>query len=154
LQNLLEFLKSGKDVRTGTWKAEEIDWINPLFLLSAKPIVFLLNLTESDYKRRKNKWLGKVKTWVDEHAPGSVMIPVCVPVESEAAALPTEARAAFWAEKSLQSSLPKIIRTGYQCLRLINFFTCGADEVRCWTIRVGIFYFRFLGFPNFNIVIL
>lgn len=31
--------------------------------------------------------------------------------------------------------LPKIIKAGYQALDLIYFFTSGADEVRCWTIR-------------------
>jgi obg-like ATPase 1 len=34
------------------------------------------------------------------------------------------------------SSIPKVIKTGYQTLDLIHFFTCGADEVRAWTIRV------------------
>lgn len=137
LQALLAFVKSGKDVRSGDWKATEIEWINPLFLLSAKPVVYLLNLSENDYKRKKNKWLGKVKAWVDEHSPGSPMIPVCVPLEAEAAALAPADRPAFWQEKQLQSAIPKIIRTGYHSLHLIHFFTCGADEVRCWSIREG-----------------
>lgn len=33
--------------------------------------------------------------------------------------------------------IPKIIKTGYEVLNLIHFFTCGKDEVRCWTIRKG-----------------
>lgn len=35
------------------------------------------------------------------------------------------------------SMLPKIIKTGYQALDLIYFFTAGHDEVKCWTIREG-----------------
>lgn len=35
------------------------------------------------------------------------------------------------------SMLPKIIKTGYQVLDLIYFFTAGHDEVKCWTIREG-----------------
>lgn len=35
------------------------------------------------------------------------------------------------------SMLPKIIKTGYQILDLIYFFTAGHDEVKCWTIREG-----------------
>ena len=31
--------------------------------------------------------------------------------------------------------IPKIIRNGYTTLDLINYFTCGEDEVRAWTIR-------------------
>jgi len=34
--------------------------------------------------------------------------------------------------------LNKIINSGYHALHLIHFFTCGADEVKCWTIRQGI----------------
>lgn len=33
--------------------------------------------------------------------------------------------------------IPKIILTGFKCLKLIYFFTAGVDEVRCWTIREG-----------------
>lgn len=35
------------------------------------------------------------------------------------------------------SMIPKIIKTGYENLSLIHFFTCGKDEVRCWTVRKG-----------------
>jgi len=35
------------------------------------------------------------------------------------------------------SAIPKIIRIGYDALQLVHFFTCGEDEVKCWTIRKG-----------------
>ena len=37
--------------------------------------------------------------------------------------------------ENVSSSLDKIIKTGYKELNLVHYFTCGADEVRCWTIR-------------------
>ena len=37
----------------------------------------------------------------------------------------------------VKSALPKIIKSGYKALNLINFFTVGPDEVRAWTIRKG-----------------
>merc|ERR1712137_723635 len=77
LTGLKEFLQSGKDVRTGDWKAQEVEWINPLFLLTAKPIVYLVNMSERDFIRKKNKWLPKIKAWVDEHAAGFSIIPFC-----------------------------------------------------------------------------
>ena len=52
----MPFLQDGKDVRTGTWKPTEIEFINPLFLLSAKPIVYLINMSERDFIRKRNKW--------------------------------------------------------------------------------------------------
>ena len=45
--------------------------------------------------------------------------------------------AAYNEEKKVASVLPKIIVTAFQALQLIYFFTAGADEVKCWTIRKG-----------------
>lgn len=72
------------------------------------------------------------------------MIPFCADIESQAAAItdPAENKK-FWKEKKAQSSIPKIITTGYHSLNLIHFFTCGADEVRCWTVQVSISIFSF-----------
>lgn len=52
-----------KDARTGEWTGKEIEMINPLQLLTAKPVVYLCNLSEKDYARKKNKWLAKIKAW-------------------------------------------------------------------------------------------
>lgn len=52
--------------------------------------------------------------------------------------MPDEAsREQFWKDQKTASAVPKIIRTGYHSLDLVHFFTCGPDEVRCWTIREG-----------------
>ncbi len=42
--------------------------MSTLLFLTAKPAVFLVNSSEKDYVRRKNKWLGKIKEWVDAHS--------------------------------------------------------------------------------------
>mmetsp|Transcript_12346 Transcript_12346/g.21157 ORF Transcript_12346/g.21157 Transcript_12346/m.21157 type:complete len:395 (-) Transcript_12346:52-1236(-) len=136
--SLLEHLKSGKDVRVGDWKAIEVEWINSLLLLTAKPIVYLVNMSAKDYIRKRNKWLAKIKAWVDENASGAPIIPFCAELERDAAAMPDEAsREQFWKDQKTASAVPKIIRTGYHSLDLVHFFTCGPDEVRCWTIREG-----------------
>ena len=44
----------------------QIDVVNGLQLLTAKPVTYLVNLSEKDYARKKNKWLPKIKAWVDE----------------------------------------------------------------------------------------
>jgi obg-like ATPase 1 len=41
-----------------------VDVLNTLQLLTAKPAVYLVNLTEKDYQRKKNKWLPKIFEWV------------------------------------------------------------------------------------------
>jgi len=37
--------------------------------------IYLVNLSEKDYIRKKNKWLAKIKAWVDENDPSAVLIP-------------------------------------------------------------------------------
>jgi len=38
--------------------------------LTAKPMIYLLNLSEEDYLKKKNKWLKGVKDWITENHPG------------------------------------------------------------------------------------
>lgn len=52
---------------------KEIEFINTMFLLTAKPIVYLVNLSEADYLKKKNKWLPKIKEWIDANLPGPII---------------------------------------------------------------------------------
>lgn len=117
-----------KDIRDSEWTNAEIDFINPLQLLTAKPVVYLCNLSIKDYTRKKNRWLPKIKSWIDENHPGDILIPFSGALETEFAALETDAeKEAYLKEISvkydapvpLTSVLPKIIVTGYQALQLI-----------------------------------
>ena len=47
--------------------------MNKFMFLTAKPIVYLVNLSEGDFLRKKNKWLGKIKTWVEENLHGDII---------------------------------------------------------------------------------
>ncbi|KAI9341187.1 P-loop containing nucleoside triphosphate hydrolase protein [Obelidium mucronatum] len=135
-----------KDAREGDWSGKEIEVINSFQLITAKPVVYLCNLSERDYARKKNKWLVKIKAWIDENHPGDVLIPYSGTFENALSALETDAeKAEYCAKVAAQneiptpviSVLPKIITTGYSALKLLYFFTCGPMEVRCWTIRQG-----------------
>ena len=63
-QKVKAWLEQGKDVRLGDWKAPEVELLNTIQLLSAKPVVYLVNMTEKDYQRKKNKYLPKIHSWV------------------------------------------------------------------------------------------
>jgi obg-like ATPase 1 len=52
--------KEMKNVRDGEWKANEIEWLNQHSFLTAKPVVYLANISEEDYKRKKNKYLPTI----------------------------------------------------------------------------------------------
>jgi len=127
-----------KDVRKGDWNNKEIDVINGLQLLTAKPVTYLVNLSERDFIRKKNKWLPKIKAWIDQNNPGDPLIPFSVAFEERLSILSAEEQAEEEKTAGATSSLGKITQAGYSSLDLIRYFTCGPDEVRAWTIRKGI----------------
>ena len=116
----------------------KVEVINPLFLLTAKPVVYLVNLSEKDYLRQKNKHLPKLMEWIKTNSAGDPVIPISVSFEERLTRFETEAEAEEECKKlGTKSALPKVITTMRQSLRLGSFFTTGADEVRQWTIRKG-----------------
>ena len=106
-------------------------------LLTAKPAVYLVNLSEKDYIRQKNKYLPKIAEWVKAHAPGDPIIPISVSFEERLAAMTEEEAAEECKNIGTKSALPKVITTMRKALNLGSFFTTGTDEVRQWTLRNG-----------------
>ncbi|KAH6619593.1 P-loop containing nucleoside triphosphate hydrolase protein [Chaetomium sp. MPI-SDFR-AT-0129] len=138
IEKILAFLKEGKEVRKGNWAPKEVEVINPLFLLTAKPVVYLVNLSERDYIRKKNKHLPKIVEWIKEHAEGDPIIPISVSFEERLTRYETDAEVAEECKNvGAESALPKIILQMRKSLNLGSFFTVGPDEVRQWTIRNG-----------------
>ncbi|KAI8364826.1 GTP-binding protein YchF [Choanephora cucurbitarum] len=135
VQKVYEYVQSGKDVRHGTWTNKEIEVINGLHLITAKPVIYLANLSEKDFIRKKNKWLPKIKQWIDTNSPGDIMIPYSGSYEYRLTLSTPEEKEAIQKETGAPSVLPKIIVQGYAALQLIYYFTGGPDEVRAWTIR-------------------
>ncbi|CAN3354743.1 obg-like ATPase 1 [Diutina catenulata] len=133
---IIKLLEDGQRVYNQTWTIKEVEFINAMFLLTAKPCIYLLNLSERDYVRKKNKWLLKIKEWVDSRSAGDMIIPISVSLEEKLANMESdEEREAYCKEIGAESALPKIIVSMRKKLDLISFFTCGPDEVREWTIR-------------------
>ncbi|KAG1878818.1 P-loop containing nucleoside triphosphate hydrolase protein [Suillus subluteus] len=116
-----------KDVRKYEWNNKEIE----------VPIIYLVNLSEKDYIRRKNKWLAKIKDWIDAHNHGDPLISFSVSLEERLAQLPDDERVEAQKEPGTQTALGRITQAGYSSIDLIRYFTCGPDEVRAWTIRKG-----------------
>jgi len=133
-EKVLQILNDRKQIRLCEWKAAEIEVLNTMQLLTAKPVVYIVNMTEKDFFKKANKWLGKIKAWVDAHG-GEPLVPFCGALESKLVELGEEAAKKYCEENKTSSAIPKIIKTGYYALDLIHFFTGGPDEVKCWTIR-------------------
>lgn len=126
-----------KPVRFASWDSKELEELNKHLLITSKPMIYLCNLSEKDLIRKKNKWLPKIKAYIDEHDPGSAMIPFSGSLEADMIDMSDDEREAFMKEKGITSAMEKIIVTGYKSLGLIYFFTCGEDEVKAWTIQKG-----------------
>lgn len=136
VKRIIDLLENKGRIANQKWTQKEVEVINSMFLLTAKPCIYLINLSERDYVRKKNKHLLKIKEWVDAHSPGDLIIPISVCLEEKLALMADDAeRDAYCKEIGAQSALPKVITSMRQKLDLISFFTSGPDEVREWTIR-------------------
>jgi len=91
---------------------------------------------EKDFIRKKNKWLPKIKEYVDKNDPGATMIPFSGAFESKLMEMADDEDTlkAYLEETKCTSVLEKIITQGYKGLQLQYYFTAGEDEVKAWTI--------------------
>lgn len=138
LEKVMELLKDNKNVRDKSdWSYKEIDILNDHLFFTSKPGVYLVNLSKEDYIRKKNRYLNKIVTWVNENGGGKI-IPYSAVYESELFEASKEKKAEILEQTKAESAMPKIIQTGFQSLDLIYYFTAGEDEVKCWTIRKGL----------------
>nr|XP_026494808.1 adenylate kinase 9 isoform X2 [Vanessa tameamea] len=126
-----------KHIRFGDWSAADIEVLNKYLFLTSKPALYLVNLSEKDYIRKKNKWLPKLKEWIDKNDPGAPLIPFSGVLESKLFEMDPDEKQQFLKENNITSALDKIIVQGYKALQLEYFFTAGADEVKAWTIQKG-----------------
>jgi len=82
LKRVKEILDSKKQLRLCEWKANDIEVLNMHQFLTAKPVVYLINMSEKDYIKKGNKWLPKIKAWVDTHG-AEPMVPFCGALEAK-----------------------------------------------------------------------
>lgn len=78
----------------------------------------MVNLSEKDYVRKKNKWLPKIKQWIDTNNSGDPLIPFSVSFEERLASLGAEDKKAEEEKVGASSALPKITHAGYACLEV------------------------------------
>jgi ribosome-binding ATPase len=127
-------LDQAKPARGLSLTDEERRDLRELSLLTAKPVMYVANVSESGFEN--NPLLAAV----DERAAGegAVVVAVCAAIEAEVAQLDEADRAEFLAELGLKEpGLDRVIRGAYKLLGLQTFFTAGPKEVRAWTVRAG-----------------
>ncbi|KAJ3112720.1 Obg-like ATPase [Phlyctochytrium bullatum] len=149
-KDLLEYVRhllldKDTDARLVDWTREEADILNKIQLLSAKPVVYLVNLSEEDYVKGGNIGIQQVQDKVKAEGTGDFIIGFSGELEEFLTTAGSDAEKAellksvanVYGVESVESALPKIIWSGYRAMKLQHFFTCGDKEVRAWTIRAG-----------------
>jgi GTP-binding protein YchF len=127
-------LEAGQALRTLGLSGDDAHRLRGFQLLSAKPLLIVMNLDEVDVALAEDigRWpgLAEVLTSTGAHATG-----ICARIELEIAALEPADAAAFLADLGLtQPGIDRIIRAAYDLLGYISFFTVGEDECRAWSI--------------------
>jgi GTP-binding protein YchF len=132
-------LESEQPLRAMEMTADEKKLIRGYMFLSQKPVLYVLNISESttlgvDLEAAVAKYgLDKIAT-----RPGIGATAICGKVEAELAEMPDEEAEEFLSSYGLvESGLRRLIRKSYELLGLIAFFTVGEDECRAWTIPVN-----------------
>ncbi len=130
LTKSLAFLNGGSMLRDQEWTDEERLVLKGMQLLTMKPMLYVVNVSESQIQ--DGSWKERVNG-----IKGS-LVPVCVKMESELAGLTGEDKKEYMESVGLTiSGLDSLIVASYELLGLITFFTSGADEARAWTITKG-----------------
>jgi len=137
LNKIKAVLEAGNLASSATLTDDEKASINDLFLLTSKPMMYVANVSENQLKNiEQDANYLKLKEYASAHH--SAVIPLCVKIEEELAALDdTEKSEMLSLLGIVESGLDKLIKAGYELLGLISYLTAGEPEVRAWTITKG-----------------
>ena len=137
LDNIRNHLESNQPVRSMIVDEEEKKYIEQLFLLTSKPLLYCANVAENDIKNPEDNHFVKELISCANKEQADVMI-ICAQIEEEIAQLEDEEKDMFLSEMGLnESGLDRLIKASYKLLGLISFLTAGEPEVRAWTIKKG-----------------
>jgi len=129
-------LGKGISIRNVTMNDEEKEIIRDLHLLTSKKVLYVLNVSEAILREEEHDLIQIVKAIAEKE--GSKVIVICGDLEAEITELPKEEQKEFLHDLGLEESgLQKLIRTGYDLLGLITFYTTVGPELRAWTIPRG-----------------
>lgn len=138
LEKLESHLNEGKLAKTLPLKPEEQEFVNSLFLITTKPVIYACNISEADLAKKEDE-ISNV-CLVKEYAKKehSEVLVISAKVEQELTELEDEEKAMFLEDLGIkESGLDRIVKLGYHLLGQISFLTAGEKEVRAWTITEG-----------------
>ncbi|MBF0308933.1 MAG: redox-regulated ATPase YchF [Magnetococcales bacterium] len=139
-ERVAKSLSDGIPVRRMGLGLEEQGAIRELFLLTAKPVIYVCNVNEKELGAALKEGAHPQVEAAKELArsEGAEVVVLCGALEAELAELGGEERIAFLQDVGLsEAGLDRLIHQAYRLLKLQTYFTAGPKEVRAWTVRQG-----------------
>jgi GTP-binding protein YchF len=134
LKKVQQALDEGRPVRAMELEKDDRAALRPLFLLTAKPTLYIANVDEQGFSN--NPLLDQLNDYAQKE--GADVVPVCAAIEAELIDMSDDEKHEFLSEMGLQEpGLNRVIRASYKLLGLQTFFTAGVKEVRAWTVHQG-----------------
>jgi GTP-binding protein YchF len=129
-------LESFGNIRDLHFDSLEHKYIDDLFLLTVKPVMFVCNVDDASAVKG-NSYVDMVREHLKDR--NVEILVVAAKLEAEIADFDSdEDKMIFLADAGLQEpGVNRMVRSAYSMLNLLSFFTIGPDEIRAWTIHKG-----------------
>ncbi len=136
LTKLKSTLEKNIPIRRIDLTDDEKLYIKPFNLLTAKPIIYVANVSEDDLLTGNNQYIDVVREYAAKD--NAKVVTICAKVESDLSEMTNEEKTQFLNELGVsESGIDKLIKASYSLLGLKTFFTAGEDECRAWTFKDG-----------------
>lgn len=138
LKRIVDWLEAEKPIRTMDMTDEEKEYVNGLFLITSKPVIYAANISESDIGKADEDIELAKKVLEFAKSENAETLVISARTEEEISELSPEEQALFLEDLGLkESGLSKLVKASYKLLGLISYLTSGEPETRAWTIKNG-----------------
>ncbi|RJP59244.1 MAG: redox-regulated ATPase YchF [Candidatus Auribacter fodinae] len=132
-EEILEILNNCTQLRFTELHSFQLDVVRELKLLSAKPVIYVLNISENDDDRTMRDKVIECARKTD-----TPVVAMCGKLEEELIALNVDEQKEFLADLGIeQLGLHSLIHEAFRALKLVTYFTANKNELRAWTIPEG-----------------
>ena len=136
LEKCKKALEENKPIRQLNLSEDEKKVIKNYSFLTAKPIIYVANIKESELGNPDNEYVQKVKEYAEKE--NARVVSLCAKVEEDLSEMTEEEKQEMLEALGVEESgLNRLITATYDILGLATYFTVGKDEVRAWTFRKG-----------------
>lgn len=133
---ILSKINTDFSVKFDNLNEEQNNWLNSYQLLSVKPVLYALNVNESQLSKGLDDILG-TSDFLKIVGNDKVVV-LCVKLESDILEFSDEERSSLLKEMQInESGLIRLIKQSYKLLSLLTFYTFNENELRAWTIESG-----------------